>query len=98
MSLTERRRDRRDAALLQRAAAGDEPAFMAFYDATIGPIYRLACCRHGDLAARVTCDTYVAAWLRAGEQPDSGLSPLAWLATLVPRAHDPNPADGMCAA
>ncbi|QYJ03719.1 hypothetical protein KUV85_15530 [Nocardioides panacisoli] len=90
---------RRDAGLLVQAASGDEAAFMAFFDSTVDAIYRLVRCRHEQEAAdRVTCDTYVAAFLRAGEQADSGLSPLAWLATLVPAAHGPYPTGGACAA
>lgn len=89
----------RHAAWLQQAAAGDEAAFMAFFDATVGVIHALVRCRHpSHRAAGVTRDTYVAAWLRAGEQVESGLSPLAWLATLVPRAGDPRPTGGRCAA
>jgi hypothetical protein len=78
--------------LLRHAAAGNEQAFMAFYDATHRDAYRLELVRASaegfmDNAGRRVAETrtrkrYVAAWRSAGYQQLSRLSPLAWLLAL----------------
>lgn len=76
--------------LLRRAATGDRAAFAAFYDATAGPAYRLALATCGDPAdaEEAVAGAYAAAWRDlARRDPDGaargGLSPQAWLCTLV---------------
>lgn len=67
--------------LLADAAAGDEQAFMRFYDHTSGVAYGVALRRSADpVAAReATRALYLRAWQHVHGYAGSGLSPLAWL-------------------
>lgn len=67
--------------LLADAAAGDEQAFMRFYDHTSGVAYGVALRRSADpVAAReATRALYLQAWQQVHGYAGSGLSPLAWL-------------------
>lgn len=83
--------------LLARAAHGRLDDFARFYDRTSGYAFAVAMNHararglQGEQARAAAEDEtharYVEAWVRAGDQPESGLSPLAWLLSLpVPQA------------
>ncbi len=73
-----------DAALIQRAAAGDQTAFRALYRRHVRPVYWIA---HGIVgtaadAEDVTQETFLVAWRRLPELDLVGASMLPWLATI----------------
>jgi hypothetical protein len=82
------------AGLLDRAAARDAGAFAAFYDGTIGEAYllaRLSATASGGCereVERIVREAYCAAWQHCGSFRSAGVSPTAWLMTLVRRAAD----------
>jgi RNA polymerase sigma-70 factor (ECF subfamily) len=80
------------ARLLARSADGDVEAFLDFYDRTCGTAYHLAraVCGDADRAGELVQRLYVSAWVRAGQQEGSGLSPLAWLLAEVARSARPS--------
>lgn len=73
------------AALLRRAAKGDQPAFAELYDRTTDLLYSLAfrmLHSEGD-AEEVLMDVYLKAWQNASSFDDSRGSVLAWLVTMT---------------
>jgi DNA-directed RNA polymerase specialized sigma24 family protein len=75
------------AALILRAAAGDQGAFAAFYDATSSLVFGMAHSVFCDQskAETVTHDIYVAAWISASTFDPSHQPPGAWLQSLTKR-------------
>jgi DNA-directed RNA polymerase specialized sigma24 family protein len=78
------------ATLLERSAAGDRAAFAEFYDLTIDDAYRLAQVSKADLGRldNVVLDAYLWAWLDGNLYPSTGLSPRAWILSLVKATAD----------
>ncbi|WP_344122566.1 sigma-70 family RNA polymerase sigma factor [Kocuria aegyptia] len=75
------------AALLRRAAGGDEDAFAELYDATSATVHGLVLrlLRAPELAAEVVQEVYLMAWQQA-ERFDAGRGTvLAWLCTMARR-------------
>lgn len=72
-------------ALLRRAATGDVDAFAAFYDATCGPVYRLARGLTGaaEPAEHLCRIGYLRAWRHAASYDARVGSPLVWLLLLT---------------
>jgi RNA polymerase sigma-70 factor (ECF subfamily) len=81
---TPQRADAHLARLLVRSACGEVAAFMEFYDATCTLVWRLETARDRDAvgAAQALHARYQAAWLKAGSQGRSGLTPRTWLLSL----------------
>ncbi len=73
------------AALIRRMSAADEPAFAAFYDATLGKVYGLALRITGrpDAAEDVVAEVYHQAWRQAASYDPARGRPLTWLLTLT---------------
>ncbi|MDP3894446.1 RNA polymerase sigma factor [Nocardioides sp.] len=69
------------AALLQRAAAADESAFMDFYDRTAARVFRVARCVTGDdtTACDVVCTVYAGVWRDCLAGVHEARQPEAWL-------------------
>ena len=73
------------AALIKRAAAGDQQAVSELYDATSRLVYGLVLRILGDegAAEEVLLDVYMQVWRQAGTYDAGRGSPLAWLATIA---------------
>ncbi len=73
------------AALILRMSVADEPAFTAFYDATLGKVYGLALRITGrpDAAEDVVAEVYHQAWRQAACYDAARGRPLTWLLTLA---------------
>ena len=73
------------AALIGRAAAGDQLAVSELYDATNRMVYGLVLRILGDegAAEEVMLDVYMQVWRQAGAYDAGRGSPLAWLATIA---------------
>jgi RNA polymerase sigma-70 factor (ECF subfamily) len=73
------------AALIGRAAAGDQHAVSELYDATSRMVYGLVLRILGDEAAaeEVMLDVYMQVWRQAGTYDAGRGAPLAWLATIA---------------
>ncbi len=71
--------------LLRRAARGDVEAFADFYDATCGPVYRLARGLTGaaEPAEHLCRIGYLRAWRHAASYDARAGSPLVWLLLLT---------------
>jgi RNA polymerase sigma-70 factor (ECF subfamily) len=66
--------------LLLRSGRGDRAAFAQLYDATCGPVYRLALCLAGEAGAdEVLVQGYLAAWHAAPRFDPAQGSALVWL-------------------
>jgi RNA polymerase sigma factor (sigma-70 family) len=70
--------------LVTAIANGDEQAFGAFYDATIGRVFGLALriVRRRDVAEEVAEDAYMQVWQQASRFDASRGKPLSWLLTI----------------
>ena len=73
------------AALIHRAAAGDQHAVSELYDATSRMVYGLVLRILGDEAAaeEVLLDVYMQVWRQASAYDAGRGAPLAWLATIA---------------
>jgi RNA polymerase sigma-70 factor, ECF subfamily len=73
--------------LIAAIAQSDERAFAAFYDATCGMVYGVACYILKDeaLAEEVTMDTFLQVWREAENYREQQAQPLAWL-TMIARS------------
>lgn len=71
--------------LIARVAKGDRRAFDTLYDTTSAGLNALclSVLRDRGAAEDVLEQVYVGIWKQAGRFPDSGLSPMAWLATMA---------------
>ncbi|HKQ53740.1 MAG TPA: sigma-70 family RNA polymerase sigma factor [Pyrinomonadaceae bacterium] len=78
-------RNQEIAALIKRAAAGDQLAVSELYDATSRMVYGLVLRILGDEAAaeEVLLDVYMQVWRQAGSYDAKRGAPLAWLATIA---------------
>ncbi len=78
--------DPEDGELIRRAAAGDEMAWRAIYDATCQPLFNLLCWQLGDRdAARDALqETYLTAYRQLGSYRGEG-SLLSWLRAIAVR-------------
>ncbi len=70
--------------LLGAIAEGDEGAFAAFYDQTVGRVYGLALriTQAHTLAEEIVCDVYLQLWRQANRYDRSRGNVMAWLMTL----------------
>jgi RNA polymerase sigma-70 factor (ECF subfamily) len=70
--------------LLGAIAKGDEGAFAAFYDQTVGRVYGLALrmTQAHTLAEEIVCDVYLQLWRQADRYDRSRGNVMAWLMTL----------------
>lgn len=77
--------DERQAELIRAAAAGDQHALAALYDATSRTVYGLLLRILADASAaeEVLVDVYEQAWRQAGLYSRERGSPLAWLTTIA---------------
>ncbi|HWJ68274.1 MAG TPA: sigma factor [Nocardioides sp.] len=73
------------AGLLEGAARGDRAAFVAFFDATVDRVHRLALLTTGapEPAQHLCRITYLRAWRDAGRYDARATSPLAWILALT---------------
>lgn len=78
-------RERELAALIRRAAGGDEAALAALYDATSSLVYSLALrmLRDQSAAEEVTLEVYMQAYRQASSYDPGRGTPSAWLVTLT---------------
>ena len=84
-SLDSRLRDQDWAALIKRAADGDQAALTSLYDATSRLVFGLVLRVLNDRSAaeEVLLDVYTQVWRQAGSYDDRRGSPLAWLMTIA---------------
>jgi hypothetical protein len=82
---TIRAREQELAALIARAAQGDQTALATFYDETSSLVYSLALriLGHQFAAEDVTTDVYTQVYRQASSYDPSRGSPSAWLLTLI---------------
>lgn len=71
--------------LLSRVASGDRAAFDMLYEATSAQLHALgvSILKDRPIAEDALEQVYLRIWSEAGRQPESGLSPMAWLLTLT---------------
>ncbi|MBC7897350.1 MAG: hypothetical protein H7066_18175 [Cytophagaceae bacterium] len=80
-----RERDRDDARLVARIAAGDERALGSLYDAYGAVVYGLAVAitRNQEVAESVVADAFAAVWREARAFDPTGRSVFAWISSMV---------------
>jgi len=69
------------ASLLRRMRWGDQQAFEALYDCTVGSVYAFAraILKNPEDAEEVVCDTYAQAWRQSERFDPERASPIGWL-------------------